>query len=198
MKPLYLFNRFEQKVPWSANVQRGVILLLCVLGVFSIAAKPAYGPGEGTIRGAAFVDINRNGKMDANEQGLGGVYFTVSNGEYSHTYYSENRTVDEFGNTYATGTFGPAPLPNGGWRVKFYVPQGYVATTPVEHVVHVPESGQVTYVYMGLYPAGGVPGAGGILPLGGLETTQPLVGALVLFMIGGMFSIGLGVARRRS
>jgi hypothetical protein len=198
MNPLNLFNQFERRVPWSVNVQRGIILLLCMLGVFSIAAKPAYGPGEGTIRGAAFVDSNRNGKMDANEKGLGGVYFTVSNGEYSHTYYSENRTVDEFGNTYATGTFGPAPLHNGGWRVKFYLPQGYVATTPVERVVNVPESGQVTYVYMGLYPTKGVPGAGGVLPLSGVENTRALRGALVLFAIGSVFSIGLGVARRRS
>jgi hypothetical protein len=198
MNPLNLFNRFKQRVPWSVNVQRGIILLLCVLSVFSVAAKPAYGPGEGTIRGAVYVDSNRNGKMDANEKGLGGVYFTVSNGEYSHTYYSEKRTVDEFGKTYATGTFGPAPLPNGGWRVKFYVPQGYVATTPVERVVNVPESGQVAYVYMGLYPTGGVPGAGGVLPLSGVENTRALQGALALFAIGSVLSIGLGVARRRS
>ena len=194
MNPLNLFNRFEQKGLWSTKAQRGIILLLCALSVFSIAAKPAYGPGEGTIRGAAFVDVNRNGKMDANEQGLGGVYFTVSNGEYSHTYYSENRSVDEFGNTYATGTFGPAPLANGGWKVKFYIPQGYVATTPVERVVQVPESGQVTYVYMGLYPTG----SGGILPPSGLQNTHALVSALVLFVIGSVFSIGLGVVRRRS
>ena len=184
---------------WSRKVQRSIILLVCVLSALSIAATGfAYGGNEGTIRGAVFLDSNRNGKMDANEKGLGGVYFTVSNGEYSHTYYSENRTVDEFGNTYATGTYGPAPLSNGGWRVKFYVPQGYVATTPTERVVNVPESGQVTYVYMGLYPTGGVPGAGGILPLGGLENTHALTGALVLFAIGSVFSIGLGIARRRS
>jgi len=194
MNPLNLFNQFKQRGPEFVKVQRGIILLLCALSVFSIAAGHAYGPGEGTIRGAAFVDSNRNGKMDANEKGLGGVYFTVSNGEYSHIYYSENRTVDAFGNTYATGTYGPAPLPNGGWRVKFHVPQGYIATTPVERVVHVPETGQVTYVYMGFYPTRG----GGILPPSGLENTHALGGALVLFVIGSVFSIGLGVTRRRS
>ena len=198
MNPLNLFNRFRQGPAWSGKVQRGILLILCALSIFSIAAKPAYGPGEGTIRGAVFVDANRNGKMDANEKGLGGVYFTVSNGDYSHTYYSENRTVDAFGNTYATGTYGPAPLPNGGWRVKFYLPQGYVATTPAERVVNVPESGQVTYVYMGLYPTGGVPGAGGILPPSGMADTRALAGALVLFVIGSVFATGLGVARRRS
>ncbi len=186
---------------WSRKVQCGIILLVCVFGVFSIAATyVGYGANEGTIRGAVFVDSNRNGKMDANEKGLGGIYFTVSNGEYSHTYYSEGRTVDEVGNTYATGTFGPAPLPNGGWRVKFQVPQGYIATTPVERVVHVPESAgsQVAYVYMGLYPGAGAPGGGGVLPLSGLANNNALVGALVLFVIGSVFSVGLGVARRRS
>ncbi len=198
MNPLTLFNRFKQSVSWSKNMQRGIILLLCIVSAFSIAAGHAYGPDQGTIRGAAFVDSNRNGKMDANEKGLGGVYFTVSNGEYSHTYYSENRTVDEVGNTYATGTFGPAPLSNGGWRVKFNVPQGYVATTPAERVVYVPESGQVTYVYMGLYPTRGVPGSGGVLPLSGMQDTHALRGALALFVLGSVFSIGLGITRRRS
>jgi len=200
MNPLNLFNRFRQERSGARKAQRGIILLLCVLSVFAIAAGHAYGPGEGTIRGAVFVDSNRNGKMDAGEQGLGQIYFTISNGEYSHTYYSEWRTVDEVGNTYATGTFGPAPLPAGGWRVKFHVPQGYIATTPVERVVYVPESagGQVAYVYMGLYPTAGVPGTARILPLSGLENNHALAGALVLFVIGSVFSIGLGVTRRRS
>jgi hypothetical protein len=184
---------------WSGKVQRSIILLVCVLSALSIAATGfAYGGNEGTIRGAVFLDSNRNGKMDTNEKGLGGVYFTVSNGDYSHTYYSEQRTVDELGNTYATGTFGPAPLPNGGWKVKFFVPQGYVATTPVERVVYVPEKGQVTYVYMGLYSRAGASGAAGVLPLSGMENTYALRGALVLFVLGSVFSIGLGIARRRS
>ncbi|MBN1875775.1 MAG: hypothetical protein JXA33_16240 [Anaerolineae bacterium] len=186
---------------WSRKMQRGIILLLCVLSVFSIAATHAeYGPNQGTIRGAAFLDSNRNGKMDANEKGLGWVYFTVSNGSYSHTYYSEWRTVDEFGNTYATGTFGPATLEKGGWKVAFHVPQGYVATTSTEHLVYVPgvEGGHVAYVYMGLYPTAGVPGTGGVLPLSGLANTCTLKAALALFVIGSVFSIGLGVARRRS
>lgn len=205
MKPLTLFNQFRQRASWSRKAQRGIILLLCVLSVFSVAAGHAYGPGEGTIRGAAFVDSNRNGKMDANEKGLGWVYFTVSNGDYSHTYYSEWRTVDEAGNTYATGMFGPAPLSAGGWRVKFHVPQGYIATTPVEQVIYVPgkAGGHVAYVYMGLYPTGrvagaGAPGGGGVLPASGLANTHALTWALALFALGSVFSIGLGMARRRS
>jgi hypothetical protein len=198
MNPLTLFNQFTQRLHSAGKASRGVILVLVMLSLFSIAAAPAYGPGEGTIRGAAFVDSNRNGKMDANEKGLGGVYFTVSNGEYSHTYYSENRTVDEFGHTYATGTFGPAPLPYGGWRVRFHVPPGYVATTPVETVVQVPQVEQVAYVYMGLYPTRGAPGSGGLLPPGGMQEAPALWGALALFVLGSVFSTGLGIMRRRS
>lgn len=200
MNPLNLFNRFRQEGPASGKAQRSIILLLCVLSVFSIAAGHAYGAGQGTIRGAVFMDSNRNGKMDANEKGLGGVYFTISNGEYSHTYYSEGRAVDEFGNTYATGTFGPAPLATGAWRVRFHVPPGYVATTPVERVVQVPESGggRVAWVYMGLYSRAGATGTGGVLPLSGMANHNALVGALALFVIGSVFSTGLGIARRRS
>lgn len=185
---------------WSRKMQHSLILLLCVMSVFFIAAKPAdYGPNEGTIRGAAFVDSNRNGKMDANEKGLGWVYFTISNGSYSHTYHSEWQTVDAVGNTYATGTFGPTPLARGGWKVRFHVPTGYVATTPTEQVVYVPgkEGGHVGYVYMGFYPKAGAPGAGGVLPASGLANNAVLVGALALFVIGSVFSAGLGVVRRR-
>jgi len=183
---------------WSRKAQRGIILLICIFGILSIAAVHAgYGDDHGTIRGMVFLDSNRNGKLDAGEKGIGGVYFTISRGDYSHTYYSENRTVDEAGNTYATGTFGPAPLPMGGWRVTFHVPRGYVATTPAEQVVYVPgkAGGHVAYVYMGLYTTTGVPRA---LPVSGLENRHALAGALALFLVGSVFSVGLGIARRRS
>jgi len=200
MKPQNLFNRFSPKGPGGKRAQRGIILLLCMLSVFSIAAGHAYGADAGTIRGAVFLDSNRNGKMDAGEKGVGWVYFTVSNGDYSHTYYSEWRTVDDVGNTYATGTFGPAPLARGPWRVRFHVPQGYRATTPVEHVVYVPgtEGGNVAYVYMGLYPTTGAPGTAGVLPLSGMANHNASMGALALFVMGSVISLGLGFARRRS
>ena len=78
------------------------VLIICVLSLLSIAAVPAdYGDNEGTIRGAAFEDLNRNGKMDEGEKGVGWVYFTVSNGDYSHTYHSEWQEKDSAGNEYA-------------------------------------------------------------------------------------------------
>jgi hypothetical protein len=182
----------------SGKAQRIIALVLCALCIFSIAAARAeYGPNEGTIRGAAFVDSNKNGKMDSGESGLGWVYFTISNGDYSHTYHSEWQTVDSAGNKYATGYFGPAPLAKGGWKVTLHVPQGYVATTPIEQVVYVPgaEGGHVAYVYLGLYPTKG--GAGGILPASGVPGNYVLLGALAFLGIGVLISVSLGVAARR-
>lgn len=175
-----------------------LVLALCVLlSLLSVSATLAYGPDEGTIRGAAFLDSNRNGKMDDGEQGLGWVYFTISNGTYSHTYHSEWQTVDSAGRTHATGTFGPAPLPRGGWKVTLHVPEGYVATTPIEQVVYVPgaEGGHVGYVYMGLYPTKG--GGRGILPTSGLASNAALFGALAAFGVGALIAGGLGVTERR-
>ncbi len=184
---------------WPRKILCAFCMALCTLSVFSITiVRAEYGPNEGTIRGAVFIDSNRNGKMDTNEKGLGWVYFTISNGDYSHTYYSEWRTVDEKGNKYATGTFGPAPLPKGGWKVKFHIPEGYIATTPTEQVVYVPgkEGGHVAYVYMGLYPKKGGVAGGGVLPAGGLANNHILTGALTLFALGAVVAVTLGASRR--
>ncbi|HOU14213.1 MAG TPA: SdrD B-like domain-containing protein [Anaerolineae bacterium] len=186
---------------WSKKMLCAIVVALCALSVFSAAVRAEYGPNEGTIRGAAFIDSNRNGKMDANEKGLGWVYFTISNGSYSHTYFSEWQTTDSVGNTYATGTFGPTPLAKGGWKVTFHVPQGYVATTPTERVVYVPgaEGGHVAYVYMGFYPkAGAAGGSGGILPASGLANNNALFWALGCFAVGSVISVTLGLSRRRA
>lgn len=171
-------------------------MLLSVLSASAVLAE--YGPNEGTIRGAAFVDNNKNGQMDQGEQGLGWVYFTISNGSYSHTYHSEWQTVDSAGNTYATGYFGPAPLAKGGWNVKLHVPEGYAATTPIEQVVYVPgaEGGHVAYVYMGLYPKKGV-GGGGALPSSGVGSNTAMFGALAVLALGVVVAGGLGASERR-
>lgn len=177
-----------------------IILIACVAlsSLFAPVVLADYGPDEGTIRGAAFVDNNKNGTMDDGEQGLGWVYFTISNGSYSHTYYSQWQTVDEAGNTHATGTFGPAPLPKGGWKVKLHVPEGYVATTPIEQIVYVPgaEGGHVAYVYMGLYPTKGA-GGGGALPVSGVSSNAALFGALAALAVGAVIAGGLGALERR-
>ena len=176
-----------------------VTLISCVLLslLFVVAVYAEYGADEGTIRGAAFLDSNRNGKMDDGEQGLGWVYFTISNGSYSHTYHSEWQTVDSAGRTHATGTFGPAPLARGGWKVTLHVPEGYVATTPIEQVVYVPgaEGGHVAYVYLGLYSTKSR--AGGILPVSGVANNYALIGALVALGIGAVVAGGLGALERR-
>ena len=174
-----------------------LVMVVCLLGLFSIAAVPQYDPGYGSIRGAVFLDANRNGVMDPGEQGLGWVYFTISSGDYSHTYFSEWRDVDEAGHQYATGTFGPAPLPAGEWVVTFHVPDGYIATTPATQRVYVPGDGdQIGRVYMGLYPVGGVGGAPSVLPRAGLNLAV-VHRAVALLAVGSLISVGLGLRSRR-
>jgi len=183
------------------RIQNWILVGICILSLLSISATHAgYGENEGTMRGMVFLDRNKNGKLDDGEKGIGWVYFTIRSGDYSHTYYSEWREKDEAGNLYATGTFGPAPLPSGNWEVTFHVPKGYVATTPVQQNVFVPgkAGGHVGYVYMGLYSTSS--GNVDVLPKGGMLERDPVmpVGLLVLG-VGILVSTGLGlVLRRRS
>lgn len=180
------------------RVPRLLVLALCFLSLFSLAAAPAeYGPDEGSIRGAAFVDNNRNGVMDPGEQGLGWVHFTISSNGYSKMYHSEWQVVDSVGNEYATGFFGPAPLASGDWHVSFEVPNGYVATTPAERVVNVPgaDGGHIAEVYMGYYPSGGA-GASSVLPQTGARTQSVVIGALFFLGIGALLAVGLGLRSR--
>ena len=84
--------------------------------------------------------------------------------------------------------------------MTLHVPEGYIATTPIEQVVYVPgaEGGNVGYVYLGLYPKAGAAGGGSILPYSGMANNSVLLGALALFAIGSMVSVGLGLSRRRA
>jgi len=177
------------------------VLLICVLSLFSVSAiRAEYGPEEGSIRGAAFLDSNRNGVMDPGEEGVGWVYFTISNGEYSHLYHSEWQTTDKAGNSYATGYFGPAPLNKGWWKVTFHVPEGYVATTPTEQTVNVPgsEGGHIAEIYLGLYPTtGGVAGGVSVLPRTGATVNPIVLGSLALLGVGSLVALGLGLSARR-
>ncbi len=178
------------------------LVAICLLALFSVAAARAeWGPDEGTIRGAAFLDMNRNGKMDAGEKGVGWVYFTISQGTYSHTYYSEWREKDEAGNTYATGYYGPAPLKKGWWQITYNVPDGYVATTPTTLGVNVPgkDGGHVAYAYLGLYPSrsGSAKTVAATLPAAGMLLDPIVLGSLAFLGLGGLTSVGLGLRARR-
>lgn len=175
-----------------------VVCLFCLLIVGTVSAE-GYGPDEGTIRGAAFLDRNKNGVMDPDEKGVGWVYFTISRNEYSHTYYSEWRETDEAGNTYATGYYGPAPLPKGWWKITYQVPHGYVATTPTEISVNVPgaEGGHVAEAYLGLYPTGSTGTVSGVLPQAGAIIDPVVWGALAFLGLGSLVSSGLGLKARR-
>lgn len=176
--------------------RRWWLAVLCLLALVSIAARPAYGPNEGSIRGAAFLDMNRNGVRDEGEKGVGWVFFTVSQGDYSHTYHSEWQTTDAAGNQYATGTFGPAPLHAGTWTVTFKVPEGYAATTPVQQNVYVPSQG-IGEVYLGLYPGAGTVAGASVLPASGFEHAVLLFAMLAVTTMGGASAFALGLAHRR-
>lgn len=181
------------------------LVAICLLALFSVAAVNAqgggYGEHEGTIRGATFLDMNRNGKMDSGEKGVGWVYFTISQGEYSHTYYSEWREKDEAGNTYATGYYGPAPLKEGWWQITYHVPDGYVATTPTTVGVNVPgkAGGHVAYAYLGLYPgrSGSAKTVAAVLPAAGMLLDPIVLSSLAFLGLGGLTSVGLGLRDRR-
>lgn len=169
---------------------------LVLLLVSFAGGLPQLGDNEGTIRGATFLDNNRNGVMDAGEPGVGGVYFTISAGDYSQQYYSEPRTTDDLGHTFATGTYGPVPLPRGVWHVSYQVPSGYVATTPTELDVYVPgsEGNHVGWAYLGLYPgSGGTP----TLPHTGLPDQPALRVMLALFGVAAVGAVGLGLLARK-
>ncbi|MBN1486040.1 MAG: hypothetical protein JW981_00275 [Anaerolineae bacterium] len=155
--------------------------------------------GNSTIRGAAFLDSNRNGVMDAGEPGVGKVYFTISMGDFSHTYYSEDRTVDSAGNTYATGYYGPVPLAEGTWKVTLHVPAGYVATVPIEQYVYVPAYGY-TEVNLGVYGSGATgQTTGALLPTTGLGTQNNIliIGTLGILIAGLLVSVVLGLFNRQ-
>jgi hypothetical protein len=176
--------------------RRWWLAVLCLLAFLSVAARPAYGENEGSIRGAAFLDMNRNGMRDEGEKGVGWVYFTISQGDYSHTYHSEWQTVDSAGREHATGTFGPAPLKSGTWTVTFNVPEGYAATTPVQQNVYVPSKG-IGEVYLGLYPGAGTVSGASVLPESGFEHVWLLIAMVAVTTVGGTSAFALGLAHRR-
>ena len=182
------------KIRWLTVI---MVCLLCLLMAGTVSAE--WGPDEGTIRGAAFLDSNKNGVMDEGEKGIGWVYFTISRDDYSHTYYSEWRETGEAGETYATGTYGPAPLPKGWWKITYHVPEGYVATTPTEISVNVPgkDGGHVAEAYLGLYPSGSNQTVSGVLPQAGAIIDPVAYGALSFLSIGSLGALGLGLKARR-
>ncbi|MBN2006878.1 MAG: hypothetical protein JXA21_26225 [Anaerolineae bacterium] len=178
-----------------------VVTLLMSLFLASAVQADAWGDNEGSLRGATYLDENRNGKMDPGEKGVGWVYFTISQGDYSHTYYSEWREQQN-GHDYATGYFGPAPIPAGFWKVQFHVPEGYRATTPTEVGVVVPghEGGHIAYVYLGLVKgSGGSKGyaAPGTMPYAGAVADPVVLGSLAFLGLGSLTSLGLGFKKHK-
>ncbi len=102
-------------------------------------------------------------------------------------------------NTYATGTYGPATLPMGWWKITYHVPQGYVATTPTEISVNVPgkDGGRVAYAYLGLYPTRSTQTVARVLPTAGAIIDPVVIGMLAFLGLGSLGAVGLGIKARR-
>ncbi len=178
----------------TGKIRQWVPLILAVLALLSVAARPAdWGPDTGSIRGAVYLDLNRNGAYDVGEPGVGGVWFAASCGDLTVHYYSEPRVTDEYGNTFATGTYGPV-LSRCDWVVEMQVPEGYMATTPVQQTVSLPgpERGSA-FAYFGLYSSTGLPPAG--MDGGSFLGTGALFGG---GMLGVAVALGLVARRKRA
>ncbi len=180
-----------------------IMVAVLLMSLFFVSAVQAdgWGENEGSLRGATFLDENQNGKMDPGEKGVGWVYFTISQGDYSHTYYSEWRETQN-GHEYATGHFGPAPIPSGFWKVQFTVPDGYRATTPTEVGVVVPghSGGHIGYVYLGLVKSGAKARgsyAPGTMPYAGAQLDPIVVSSLAFLGLGSLTSLGMGFKKRK-
>lgn len=175
-----------------------VLVILSALALSSVGATVQATPG--TIRGYVFRDGNQNGVFDAGEEGIPGVFVTVSYGDYQHTYYTGNG--DPNGDIPGPGSYGPTPLPGGTWAVTLHVPDGYRATTSTELVVFVPEGGAATGTNFGIYGSGpinysagigvGMGGGAGILPQtgGGVQVPAAHLIALTMVLIGFIALLG--------
>jgi hypothetical protein len=164
--------------------------VLALLLLLSVAARPAF--EQAPMGGMVFLDQNRNGQLDEGEPGIGGVNFTANcNDETIIHFYSEPRTVDQFGNVFATGTYGPVLSPCD-WVVTIQVPDGYTATTPTQQVVTMlgPNRGSAL-VYFGLY------GGPASLPDTGMVQDPFLVGAAAFLGVEILGAAVLGLIDRR-
>ena len=146
------------------------VLVLCTLG----AAQES----NGAIRGYVFRDTNENGVFDAGEEGIADVSVIVSRDDESQTL------VTQAGDA-GPGSFVASSLEAGDWLVTVAVPEGYIATTPTELAVTVPEDGPVG-VNFGLYGSGPV-----VYPSESDETKVEGAGAATLPETGGE-TIALG------
>ena len=127
-----------------------VFMVLSALVLSSLGA--AAQQSKGTIRGYVFRDSNQNGVFDQGEEGIPGVYVTISYGDYQHTYYTGEG--DPNGSVPGPGSYGPTPLQGGYWKVTLHVPDGYRSTTLTERFAQVPEGGAATDVNFGLFGSG--------------------------------------------
>ena len=134
-------------------------LVYAILAVLALSSVGATLHSKGTIRGYVFLDANGNGLLDAGEEGIPGVFVTISYGDYQHTYYTG--AGDPNGDPPGPGSYGPSPLQPGYWKVTVHVPDGYRATSRTELFANVPEGGAATGIDFGLAGSGPITYASG-------------------------------------
>jgi len=183
--------------------------ILIVLSILALSSIAATHQSSGTIRGYVFRDTNKNGVFDQGEEGIPGVYVTVSYDKYAQTYYTGNGDPNpQAGHglpapSPGPGSYGPTPLQPGYWKVTVHVPDGYRATTQTELYANVPDSGAATGINFGLSGSGPIAysagtgigmggGAGSGLPqTGGVAQSSPLASlALVAALVGLVAVVG--------
>lgn len=158
-------------------------LLFLVLSALALGSVGATQHSGGTIRGYVYRDSNQNGVLDEGEEGIAGVFVTVSLGDYQHTYYTGAGDAADSGG--GPGSYGPTALQSGYWKVAVHVPDGYRATTRTELYAAVSDVGVVEGMDFGLYGTGPITYATGTGV--GMDESEG-----VLPMTGGVLGVSLG------
>ena len=112
----------------------------------TLAPPPTATPsaGQSTIRGAVFVDANRNGRREAGEVGLAGVSVELR---------LPNQSVLRSAVTNSQGAYSFEGLPPGRYVVVEIDPAGHTSTT-LNSITVILRPGGLATVNFGDYPIG--------------------------------------------
>ncbi|PWD50861.1 hypothetical protein C8046_09560 [Serinibacter arcticus] len=92
------------------------------LGIVGVTVAPASAADTAVIGDKVWNDVNRNGRQDAGEPGVGAVTVTL--------YAADGTTALRTATTNAVGSYSFGALPAATYVVGFALPQGLVFTTP--------------------------------------------------------------------
>lgn len=101
-------------------------------------------PGEGTLQGRVFNDINANGALDPGEAGVGGVLVTLYRAGADGVLGTGDDTEVTNATTAASGVYSLTNVLARAYRVVETDQAGYVSVSSNEQIVTVPYSDTVT------------------------------------------------------